>query len=148
LGNTNEATCILIATAIIVQRAPSIIAPSKSIHQLPILNSTKSTPRYIRQLANKPPKSNFKALLIVTSLLRKAKQMSLSQQISEGLKSHDVEPSNGSFRPPIPYVPERIVDLDPDQKVPIIKVKLSNGVESRQPMCSSATCIWTNKIDT
>jgi hypothetical protein len=40
--------------------------------------------------------------------------MSLSQQIPEGLKSHDVERGNGSFRPPIPYVPERLDNLDPD----------------------------------
>ena len=60
--------------------------------------------------------------------------MSLLQQIPEVLKSHDVERGNGSFRPPIPYDPERLDDLDPDQKVPTIKVELSNGVESRQPV--------------
>ena len=60
--------------------------------------------------------------------------MSLSKQIPEGLKSHDVERGNGAFRPPIPYVPERLDDLDPDRKVPTIKIELSNGVESRQPV--------------
>jgi hypothetical protein len=93
------------------ERAPSIIAPSKSIHRLCILSSLNSMPRYIRQLKSKPPKSQFKALLIVTSILQKAKRMSLSNQIPEGLKSHDVERSNGSFRPPIPYVLERLDDL-------------------------------------
>jgi hypothetical protein len=60
--------------------------------------------------------------------------MSLSNQIPEGLKSHNVEHGNGSFRPPIPYVPERLDYLDPDRKVPTIKIELSNGVESRQPV--------------
>jgi hypothetical protein len=60
--------------------------------------------------------------------------MSLSQQVPEGLKSHDVERGNGSFRPPIPYIPERLNELDPDRKVPTIKIELSNGVESRQPV--------------
>jgi hypothetical protein len=60
--------------------------------------------------------------------------MSLSKQIPDGLKSHDVERGNGAFRPPIPYVPERLDDLDPDRKVPTIKIELSNGVESRQPV--------------
>jgi uncharacterized protein YukE len=60
--------------------------------------------------------------------------MSLSNQIPKGLKSHDIERDNGSFRPPIPYVPERLDDLDPDRKVPTIKIELSNGVESRQPV--------------
>jgi hypothetical protein len=60
--------------------------------------------------------------------------MSLSNQIPEGLKSHDVERGNGDFCPPIPYVPERLDNLDPDRKVPIIKVELSNGMESRQPV--------------
>jgi hypothetical protein len=111
-----------------------IIAPSKSIHKLPITSSTNPTPRYIQQLRSKPAKNSFKSLLIVTSLLTKNKQMSLSQQVPEGLKSHDVERGNGSFRPPIPYVPERLDELDPDQKVPTIKIELSNGVESRQPV--------------
>jgi hypothetical protein len=44
--------------------------------------------------------------------------MSLFKQIPEGLKSHDVEQGNGTFRPPIPYVPERLDNLDPDRKVP------------------------------
>jgi hypothetical protein len=63
--------------------------------------------------------------------------MSLSQQVPEGLKSHDVERGNGSFRPPIPYVPERLDNLDTDRKVPTIKIELSNGVESRQPLWDS-----------
>ena len=58
--------------------------------------------------------------------------MSLSKQIPEGLKSHDMEKGNGSFWPPFPYVPEMFDDLDPDRKVPTIKIELSNGVESRQ----------------
>ena len=107
---------------------------AETTHKLPTLRSTKPTPRYLRRLKNKPPKSQFKALLIVTSLLDCAKKMSLSKQIPEGLKSHDVERGNGAFRPPIPYVPERLDDLDPDRKVPTIKIKLSNGVESRQPV--------------
>jgi hypothetical protein len=31
-------------------------------------------------------------------------------------------------------VPERLDDLDPDRKVRTIKIELSNGVESREPM--------------
>jgi hypothetical protein len=110
------------------------IVALKSIRTLPIQSSTNSTPRYIRRQKSKPPKSSFKALLIVTSLLRKAKQMSLSKQVPEDLKSHDVERGNGNFRPPIPYVPEKLDELDPDRKVPTIKIELSNGVESRQPV--------------
>jgi hypothetical protein len=45
-----------------------------------------------------------------------------------------VERGNGSFCPPIPYIPEKIDDLDLDRKVPTIKVELSNSVESRQPV--------------
>jgi hypothetical protein len=60
--------------------------------------------------------------------------MSLSKQIPEGLKSHGVELGNGSFCPPIPYVPEKTDEFDPHRKVPTIKVELLNGVESRQPM--------------
>jgi hypothetical protein len=60
--------------------------------------------------------------------------MSLSQQVPEGLKSHDVERGNGSFRPLIPYVPERLDELDLDRKVPTINIELSNGVESCQPV--------------
>ena len=60
--------------------------------------------------------------------------MSLSKQVPEGLKNSEVERGNGSFRAPIPYVPERIEDLDPDRKIPTIKVDLTNGVEARQPV--------------
>jgi hypothetical protein len=60
--------------------------------------------------------------------------MSLSKQIPKGLKSHDVERGNGTFWPPILYVPERLDDLDPDRKVPTIKIELWKGVESHQPV--------------
>jgi hypothetical protein len=61
--------------------------------------------------------------LIVTSLLEKANKMSLIQQIPEGLKSSKVEHGNGHFQPPIPYIPESIKAVDPDRKVPTIKVR-------------------------
>ena len=57
--------------------------------------------------------------------------MSLIQQIPEGLKPQEVERGNGRVNPPIPYVPEKIDKIDPDRKVPTIKIELSNGVESR-----------------
>jgi hypothetical protein len=57
--------------------------------------------------------------------------MSLIQQIPEGLKPQEVERGNGRVNPPIPYVPEKIDEIDPDRKVPTIKIELSNGVESR-----------------
>jgi hypothetical protein len=88
-------------------------------------------PRYLRQQTNTLPKSRFKALLIVTSLLKKANKISLIQQIPEGLKSSEVERGNGRFQPLIPYIPESIETVDPDRKVPTIKVELKNGVESR-----------------
>jgi hypothetical protein len=69
--------------------------------------------------------------LIVTSLLKKANKISLIQQIPEGLKSSEVERGNGRFQPLIPYIPESIETVDPDRKVPTIKVELKNGVESR-----------------
>ena len=70
-----QADCILLATASIVK-----IAPSKSIHRLPISSSTNSIPRYLRRLQSKPPKSSFKSLLIVTSLLQKSKQHLTNQK--------------------------------------------------------------------
>jgi hypothetical protein len=57
--------------------------------------------------------------------------MSLLQQIPECLKASDVERGNGRVKPPIPYLPETLKDLDPDRKVPTIKVKLKNIVEAR-----------------
>ena len=57
--------------------------------------------------------------------------MSLIQQIPDGLKPQEVERGSGRLDPPIPYVPEKTDELDPDRKVPTIKVELSNGVESR-----------------
>ena len=57
--------------------------------------------------------------------------MSLIQQIPEGLKPQEVERGNGRFHPPVPYIPEKLDEIDPDRKVPTIKVELANGVESR-----------------
>jgi hypothetical protein len=57
--------------------------------------------------------------------------MSLVQQIPEGLKRQEVERGNGSFQPPIPFIPEKNEDTDPDRKTPVVKIELSNGVESR-----------------
>ena len=57
--------------------------------------------------------------------------MSLIQQIPDGLKKQEVERGNGRFQPPIPYIPEKLIDVDPDRKPPTIKIELSNGVESR-----------------
>ena len=37
-------------------------------------------------------------------------------QIPEGLKPPEVERSNGRVKPPIPYVPEMIDEIDPDRK--------------------------------
>ena len=91
----------------------------------------KPTFKYLRRLRTSPPRSSFKSLLIVTSLLDKANKMSLIQQIPEGLKPQEVERGSGRLDPPIPYVPEKTDELDPDRKVPTIKVELSNGVESR-----------------
>ena len=56
------------------KRAPSTIPLSKSIHRLPISSSTNLTPRCIRQQKSKPPKSQFKALLIVTLILQKGQK--------------------------------------------------------------------------
>jgi hypothetical protein len=57
--------------------------------------------------------------------------MSLIQQIPEGLKRQEVERGNGSFQPPIPFIPEKNEDADPDRKTPVVKIELSNDVESR-----------------
>ena len=57
--------------------------------------------------------------------------MSLIQSIPEGLKPQEVEPGSGRSHPPVPYIPEKIKEIDPDRKTPTIKIKLANGVESR-----------------
>ena len=57
------------------------IAPSNNIHQLPISSSRLCIPHYIRRKANTLPKSSFKSLLIVTSLIQKSNKMSLLQQV-------------------------------------------------------------------
>ena len=57
--------------------------------------------------------------------------MSLAQQVPEGLKPQEVERGNGKLVAPIPFIPEKLEELDPDRKVPTIKIELENGVESR-----------------
>ena len=49
----------------------------------------------------------------------------------DGLKPQEVERGNGRFNPPIPYIPEKHDELDPDRKPNTVKVTLSTGVESR-----------------
>eukprot|EP00956_Cyclotella_meneghiniana_P014105 scaffold20948_cov37-Cyclotella_meneghiniana.AAC.8 len=56
------------------------------------------------------------------------------QAASDGLKAQEVERGNGRFNPPIPYIPEKAEELDPDREVPSVKVTLSTGVESRADM--------------
>jgi hypothetical protein len=57
--------------------------------------------------------------------------MLLIQEMPEGLKASEVERGNDRFQPPILYIPESIKTVDPDRKVPTVKVELKNGVESR-----------------
>ncbi len=56
------------------------------------------------------------------------------QAAPDGLKAQEVERGNGRFNPPIPYIPEKPDELDPDRKVPSVKVMLSTGVESKADM--------------
>jgi hypothetical protein len=57
--------------------------------------------------------------------------MSLIQHIPESLKPQEVERGSGRFVSPISFVPEKLDEIDPDRKVPTIKIELDNGVESR-----------------
>eukprot|EP00956_Cyclotella_meneghiniana_P000447 scaffold520_cov28-Cyclotella_meneghiniana.AAC.1 len=53
---------------------------------------------------------------------------------ADGLKPQEVERGNGRFNPPIPYIPEKTDELEPDRKIPSVKVMLSTGVESKADM--------------
>jgi hypothetical protein len=128
LGNTNQKHPLPSSTSPI---HPAKIVPPKSIHLLSVSAGNNSTPRYIKQQQIKHPKSSFKSLLIVTSILPKHRKMSLVQQVPEGLKPQEVERGNGKLVAPIPFIPEKLEKLDPDRKVPTIKIELENGVESR-----------------
>ena len=46
--------------------------------------------------------------------------MSLIQQIPKDLKRQKVERGNGRVDAPIPYIPEKLEEVDPDRKVPTI----------------------------
>jgi hypothetical protein len=87
-------------------------------------------PFYRRRAIKRTPKSTFKALLIVASLQEKVDRMSFLQQVPESLKPQECERGSG-LNPPIPYIPEKYEDVDPDRKVPTIKYELENGVETR-----------------
>eukprot|EP00956_Cyclotella_meneghiniana_P030596 scaffold77517_cov56-Cyclotella_meneghiniana.AAC.1 len=56
------------------------------------------------------------------------------QAVPDGLKAQEVERGNGRFNPPIPYIPEKTDELEPDRKIPSVKVMLSTGVESKADM--------------
>jgi hypothetical protein len=60
--------------------------------------------------------------------------MSLIRQIPEGLKRQEVERGNGRVDAPIPYIPKKLEEVNPDRKVPTIKIDLSNGIESGSPV--------------
>lgn len=85
-------------------------------------------PFYYHRAIHQNPQSNFKALLIVASLQRTVKKMSFLQQVAESLKLQECEHGSG-LNPPIPYIPEKYKDSDPNCKVPTIKYGLANGVE-------------------
>lgn len=54
----------------------------------------------------------------------------LLQMLPEGLKPHEVKYGNSCFHPPIPYIPKKPEEVDPDHKVSTIKIKLTTGVVS------------------
>jgi hypothetical protein len=69
-------------------------------------------------------------MLIVTSLQKTVEKMSFLQQVPESLKPQECERGSG-LKPPIPYIPEKYEDSNPNRKVPTIKYELANGVETR-----------------
>jgi len=70
------------------------------------------------------------------------------QAAPDGLKAQEVERGNGRFNPPNPYIPEKPDELDPDRKVPSVKVTLSTGVESRADMWDGIVAQRSNSCAT
>ena len=83
-------------------------------------------PFYYCQAIQQNPQSNFKALLIVASLQRTVKKMSFLQQVPKSLTPQECEYGSG-LNPPIPYIPEKYKDSDPDRKVLTTSMSLQMG---------------------
>ena len=66
----------------------------------------KKTPYHVQTAKSNIPKSRFKSLLIVVSILPQFERMSFVAQVLDGLKPSDCERGSGMC-PPLPYIPKK-----------------------------------------